>query len=414
MSSTELSVVEIKRNYTAQMPKKWLYSLAIAVGRPFIKLFTNYRIIRRSMEDIEGPVVVLANHCSVFDWLYVPLAMYPRQLSIVVSNYFFSHPKLTGLLTAIGTIPKDQFVPDVRSVKNILSIAKKGGNIALFPEGRMSCAGGSEFFSHSTVKLLRHIGKPVVGVHLCGAHMTIPKWSGKPRHGRVDVVVEPLFSCDELKNLSDDEIFDRMVEHLHTDEYAWQKENHVRFSGAANAEGLQGVCYYCPKCGSELDMKAEKNKIYCEKCGNGATLNSYYELTPLDESCVIPENTMVWLDMERELEHRRALEDENYSLSGKVAFLRTGASPSWFTEAGEGHCTIDKNGFCYRGTSFGEEVEIFFPLAALPTCAHSPNKSLELHRDSVIYRFVPENSIVAQRWMLAIEQLHNVHCGEEK
>lgn len=411
MSKKKLSVAERKRTYTAKMPAGWLYNLAVGIGRPFFKLLTNYKIIKKDIKGIKGPVVVLANHCSVFDWLYVPLALYPRKLSIVVSNYFFSHPKLIGLLTLIGAIPKDQFTPDVRSVKNILSIAKKGGNVALFPEGRMSSAGDSEFFSRSTVKLLRHIGHPVISVHLRGAHLTIPKWTGKPRRGRVDVVTELLFTPEDLKTLTDDQIFDRMVERLTTDDYAWQKENRVRFLGGSNAVSMHGVCYYCPKCGSEVDMKTEGNRIYCEKCGNGATLNDYYELTPFDENCVIPENTIEWLNLERELEKERAA-DENYTITSRASYLVTSAGKSWFTEAGEGVCTISRDGFTYKGTRFGEDFVLEFPLNTLPTCAHSPRKSIEIHRDSVIHRFVPENPIAAQRWMLAIEHLHNHYYGE--
>lgn len=411
MSKNKPSVAELKRKYTPHMPNKFVYNLAVGLIGPALKLVVNYKIKNKSIKGIKGPVVVLANHCSMMDWLYVPLAMRPRKLSVVVSNYFFAQPFLNSLLTIIGAIPKDQFCSDVRAVKNMLGIAKQGGNIALFPEGRMSCAGGSEFFSRSTVKLMQHIGYPVISVHLSGAHMTMPKWSSKIRRGRIDVVAEPLFTPEDLKNLSEEELFEKMVERLTTDDHAWQKENHVRFKGGDDAEGLDGVCYYCPKCGSETDMRTKGNKIYCEKCGNGATLDEYYQLTPLDDSCVIPENTAKWLDLERDLEEKRAM-DEDYSLSFKCDYHLTSAGKKWFTPAGSGVFTISKEGFLYKGSYFGEEYELLFPLKALPTCAHGPNASLELHRDSVVHRFIPEDPQVTQRCMLAIEHLHNHYYGK--
>ena len=40
-------------------------------------------------------------------------------------------------------------------------------------------------------------------------------------------------------------------------------------------------------------------KIYCKECGNGATMDDYYDFHKFDETCVIPELVSDWVNQER-------------------------------------------------------------------------------------------------------------------
>ena len=108
-----------------------------------------------------------------------------------------------------------------------------------------------------------------------------------------------LFSKDDVARLSVEEMDDIINEKFRIDEYAWGKENKIKWkTNGRICHRLEDLCYKCPKCGSEFTMKGEGDKIYCTKCGNGATMDDYYEFHPFEGS-VIPESPLVWSENQR-------------------------------------------------------------------------------------------------------------------
>ena len=391
------------------LPHAGIYTLAAGVMKSRLERF-NVNIIREDMGDIKPPFVVLANHGSKQDWIFVGVGMFPELLNVVVTTYFYSKPKLRSLLRLMGAIPKDQFAPDVSAVKNILSVADRGGNIMLFPEGRTTPSGESETFERSTVKLLRRLGRPVIGIHFDGFYLTMPKWNDTPRPGRVDMHIFPMFTPEQLEQMSDDEIYDRMVGTLYTDEFAWQKKNRVAFEGSDCAEGLHNILFMCPRCGAEMATVTEGDTIRCKNCGNGARLNEYYDLIPLDDECIIPENISEWYKWQVK-EQRALAEDAGLVYSSKAVISRLTDSRKWRQPVGEGVIRLDRDGFHYSGTDSGQPFELDIPLSMLPAVAFDPGESFELYYRGVFYSFAPEDGQTAQKWSMLTEQMHNVWCS---
>ncbi len=398
----------ISKKATISLPHRGIYTLAIGALKARMKRF-NVRIVRENMDSVRSPYVVLCNHCSKQDWIFVGEVMMPNLLNVVITRYYFSDPKLRVLLKRAGAIPKDQFCPDVAAVKSMLSVASRGGNIMLFPEGRTTPSGESETFERPVIKLLRHLKMPVVGMHMDGAYLTMPKWNDAPREGRVDIRVFPLFTVEELGEMSDDEAFDKLSAALYTDEYKWQKQNRVRFNGADNAEGLENVLYMCPKCGSELTTKTSGDTIRCEHCGNGTRLNEYYDFIPLDDSCVIPENISEWYKWQVAEQNRRAAENPDISMSDHV-FLSQPTARRALHSVGEGVATLSREGFTYEGTRKGEQISIKIPLVMLPAVAFSPGVSFELYYRGEFYCFYPDNGQSTQKWSMLAEVLNKMYA----
>jgi len=392
------------------LPKAGIYTLAVNVLKARLKRF-NVNIIRENMESVEGPCVVLSNHGSKQDWIFVGLGMFPTLLNVVVTRYYYSKPKLRVLLKMVGAIPKDQFSPDIAAIKSILSVANQGGNIMLFPEGRTTPSGESETFEKSTVKLLRKLKRPVVGIHFDGFYLSMPKWNDNPRPGRIDMRIFPMFTVDELATLSDDEIYERMVSQLYTDEYAWQKKNRVAFQGGECAEGLHNILFMCPRCGKELVTVTQGDTIRCTECGNGAKLNEYYDLIPLDDDCVIPETISEWYKWQ--VAQQRALIEQNPDLcyTGKAAISRILDEKQWLQVVGEGIISLDRDGFHYSGTDSGKPFNLDVPLSMLPAIAFDPGKSFELYYKGEFYSFDLEIGQSSQKWSMLAEQMHDYYCS---
>ena len=396
-----------------RLPSRPLYSFAMGCLRPVIKLAYNVRLCKVGMEGIKPPYIVLANHCSRLDWIYVAMAVRPTQLNAVITRYFYSNPTLRYWLDKVGAIGKDQFTPDVAAVKNMIKATRMGGSIMLFPEGRTSPIGVSETFERSTVKLLRHLKVPTVAVKMEGSFFSMPKWNAGKRRGRVDLTVTPLFLPEEYDSLTDDEMFARMCRVLATDDFAWQKKNRVRFRGRHFAKGLDGVLYMCPKCRSELTMVSDDHTIRCSKCGNGASIDRYYDIKPLDEQSVIPENMAQWYREQVEYAKSRIEEDGALELCSRVRVLQS-TEKKWLQEVGEGEAVMNSEGFTYKGTRGGEPYELFIPIAASPAISYNPNNSFDMYYGGEEFTFLTENPQASQMWSIYGEQLHNHYVAQPR
>jgi len=395
-----------KKKESARLPSKFLYTVGVGALRPVMKRYFRNTITTEGLENIEGPCVVLSNHCSRIDWALVGIAMLPRKLNIVITRYYYSIPALRFFLSRLGTIPKDQFAPDVAAVKSMLSAAKQGGNVMLFPEGRMTPGGVSETFERATVKLLRHLKMPVVAVHLYGVYMSWPKWAKTIRRGKMETKVSMLFTPEKIKEMSDDELYEYMVNALKTDETAWQAEHRVAYKGKRFAEGLSDVLFICPRCGVQHKNVSEKDIIRCTECGNGARLNEYYDLIPLDDSCVIPSTIGEWHTMQIE-QVRRAIENGTDTYMTDTATLLTVTDKKWLHPVGEGTIRADAEGFTYSGTKNGEPLELFIPISALSAVAFAQGKSFETYYNGEFYSFEPKRGVETQKWAMFIEQMHD-------
>lgn len=395
-----------------RLPNKPIYSLAISVLKARAKHRLGARIISDTSLHDCPQAVVLSNHVSVNDWFLMGWAVYPRRLNVVITRFFYSHPVLAPMLKLMGAIPKDQFAPDIGTIKDILTAAKLGGNIMLFPEGRTTPSGITETVERSTVKLLKKLKLPVIAVHIDGGYLARPKWSASDRRGKIDISVFQLFSADEVKSLSDDEIYERMSQALKTDDYEWQKKARVRYKSKAIAKGLHGLLYICPKCGGHLCTVSSGDTIKCEKCGNSARLNEYYDLSPAGEGDIVPGNIGQWFEWQKTVEREAIAADSSFEYSGHVTLSRPYRGRKWLTPVGDGTATLSREGFRYSGTQDGEHIELFQPISLIPAMAFGCCTTFELYIDHEFYSFTPDNPQSCIKWSVLAEQLHNYTTGD--
>ena len=154
-------------------------------------------------------------------------------------------------------------------------------------------------------------------------------------------------------------------------------------------------------------MHGEGDKLVCTYCGNGATVNEYYDLLPLDDTCVIPSTPRVWFDEER-ARAAEMVKDPDFVLTEHV---KLGMLPKYkmlkgddtSELVGEGTLTLDHTGLTYQGTCRGEEVTLHKPIAQLPTYG--------------IYTFIgsefcevfPDSRSIG-KWLHCTEEMHR-HMG---
>jgi len=180
-------------------PNPVLYAilrLVVAIIGAPLKIKFIYKA--RPAED-KGPIVLVANHASRIDYVYTAPAVGSKRLNYVVGyNEFFVFP--TNILLKVAqVIPKRNFTPDLHAVQSMMRIIREGGNICFMPEGMNSITGMAQPVMWGTGKLLRKLGVNVYYTKIKGGYLSNTKHCQKQRPGRTEVVVDRMFTADELK-----------------------------------------------------------------------------------------------------------------------------------------------------------------------------------------------------------------------
>lgn len=391
------------------LPSRPLYAVLSAGATAFYRRKAEIVCDNTAIKGLKPPFVAVCNHPSFFDWILMAHALRPHRVNIIMTRYYFCYRGLAPLLAGLGAIPKDLFSPDPQTVRAAMSVIKKGGCVGIFPEGRLSPDGKLESFHSSALKLMKKLGVPVVNVHVEGSYFIRPKWSQKMRKGTVYVKAEPLFAAGELAQIDEQTALQRLEKALFYDESKTQRIRRTEYRHPAIAEGLHRVLYLCPKCGCEFSMRTESNRIYCEKCGNGATLNAFYDLTAESENSVIPASIGDWYDLQRRHEFLRICRDPEVKMSGHVVLRQPRFKREPFSVVGEGMAALDRNGLCYEGTRDGEKFRLEIPLNSLKALLYGAECDFEAYYQGQFYYFEPDNLPECVKWSVFCEQLYAYH-----
>ena len=83
-----------------------------------------------------------------------------------------------------------------------------GCSLSLFPEGKRSIDGRNlHYISPSLAKFLKFMDAAVVMCHNNGGYCVSPRWSRAKRRGRVTQVTKLLFTVEQLRSMSVDEVY---------------------------------------------------------------------------------------------------------------------------------------------------------------------------------------------------------------
>ena len=359
--------------------------------------------------------VVVSNHASRMDYVFTAPAFLPDSFNFVVGYNEFFRSHLAAILRMAQVIPKKNFVHQPYAIRQIIKVIRSGGRIILLPEGMSSISGANQPCALGSGHLLKSLGVPVLYTKIAGGYLTAPKYNLTDRIGRVDVEAGVLFTPEQLKSMSAEEVQRALDEKLYHDDYEWNKTARVKFDGAGRmAENMHQLLFWCPRCGAMLSMESGGDTIRCKNCGNSGHLNEYYDLIP-DGDSVLPETPRVWFDMQRE--HVRSLvRQPGYTLSERVQIGRLPERGYLKGQAtseicGEGTLTLDAGGLRYSGTRCGGEWSFFVPIKQLPTYGMCTDVSrFYTFVDGEFTEFYPSGD-TAELWFMATEEMHRAQGG---
>ena len=374
-----------------------------------------------SPKDCKGPCFLIWNHQSRRDHTFLTTAAWPRRLSIVAgyNEFFRSHLQWAFKMNQI--LPKKVFCSnDMAGVRAMRDIIKKGGCVAFSPEGTSSLFGDNQPIVPGTGRFLKAFNIPVYSMALQGSYLTNNKISLDDRIGEVHGQLKLLFSVEDLKKLSPDEIDDIINKEFKHDDYEWNKIHHIKFDSKGKiCEHLSDMLYKCPKCGKEFMMESHNDYIKCNNCGNGATMDDYYDFHPFNKECVIPDTPTKWVHQERQDVIDEIRKDPNFSFKFKckVGYLPKDhfVKDLKTTEiCGEGEYEINHSGVHFRGTKNGEPFNFDMSYKQVETYPMTVDLTIfSLYVNDEYHDFYPEEPVVT-KVILLTEEMHRLHINHFK
>ena len=358
-----------------------------------------------------GPCVVLCNHGSFIDFIYSGIFLRKCRPHFVIARLYFYHKWLGRLLQLLGGFPKSMFALDLESTKNCLRVLNGGGTLVMMPEARLSTAGSFEDIQEGTYTFLKKAGVPIYTMKLHGDYFADPKWGKGWRRGSVvEAKLEPLFTADELKALSVEEVKTAVEARLDYDEFRWlESRPELTYRSPNLAEGLENILSICPMCGQRHTITTKGRDIFCRNCGKLTSLNDRYGFLP----GFLFDNFAQWYRWQKEVIRENILCDPDFTLYSRVELrLPSEDGTSLTRKGGEGVCTLSRNGLTYIGIRDGEDWEVNFPVKRIYRLLFGAGENFEIYDGAEILYFVPEERRSAVDWYLASMILYDETVGK--
>ncbi len=373
----------------------------------YFKYVFRHKVNRKALQGLKPPYLVVANHSCWLDYMITTASMYPVRMNYVGAYNFFRDKVLSRVFTWMGVISKNQFTNDLSSIKKMKSVVQNGGVVAIYPHGCLSNDGRPGGFAvFGIAKLVRFLNVPVVAVHTSGGYLTRPRWTKNARYGRLDTTVRPVLTVDQIRELSEEQIYQAVTGALDFDDHAWQRERMIPFKGKNVAEGVEYVLYKCPKCFAEFTLRSEGDRMYCSDCDNSVRMNQYMFWEPEKQDTVYFSGIDQWFDFQKgHLE--REIEAPDFRLSASTKLLCAEPDKYGYQHLGSGVVSLTLDAITYTGSVADEEKTLVFPMKNILMIPYAAGEYIEVAKESNISRFVFDDLRQQIKWVMAVRQIRD-------
>lgn len=183
----------------ARLDVKWAHgpvgdALREGAGRfllvPLMTLYTRRRVLgRENLDDLEGPVVLVANHASHMDTPAIlrslPRRWRRRTVVAAAADYFYRNRLVATLISVLfNTVPIERRRRGSRSIAHIDRLLDRGNSLLLYPEGTRNRKGGVGQLRHGAASIAARHGASIVPIHVSGTRDVMPPGRFWPRRKR--------------------------------------------------------------------------------------------------------------------------------------------------------------------------------------------------------------------------------------
>lgn len=252
-----------------------IYSILRAIVSVY--LFIKFRYRKEMATDLPENYIVVANHLTNWDSLFVATA-FKKQMYFVASEHLARMKVFPLIDSLLHPIMRRKGTKAVSTVKEVIKVTRKGGNIAIFPEGDRAWDGITCPIMPATGKMIKSAKCGLVTYKIEGAYFLNPRWSLTVRKGHVTGKMGGVYTKEEVAAMSPEEIEQVIARDLYEDAYVAQEKNPLPYKGERLAEGLENLLFYCPECGKMDTFVSKENMVTCKECGHSFRYTEYGNL----------------------------------------------------------------------------------------------------------------------------------------
>lgn len=385
-----------------RLPSKFWTGVPKFFAWPFIKLRNNIHVDKSDIKDIKKPFILICNHATFNDPVYIYCALFPFRINFVGGYAYFKNPFLNWYIRKLGSIPKFQYQTDLNAMRSMMSVIKRNGVLGIFPTGRLPSVCDNIMIPDSMAKLIKLCKADVVVAKSDGAYLTKPKWSINHRRGRIDIKFTKLFNKEDIHNISVEDMTKMINEALYYNDYEWNKDKQIKFGKKNLAVNLESILYKCPNCNKDYVMSSKNNTLFCKECGcefeylpTGYFKENKYFNTPLD-----------YFEWQRK-DIQELIKDKNFVVEDDTDVIVTDIHT--INELyGKGKVKIDYENIEFNGVVNNEERHVVFSLKEMFSLPYKANTNFEIADNNDIYKFNLVNGKLAAKFSLIVEELYKV------
>ncbi len=259
----------------------FVYKLGKLIMTPILKHKFNIKFENATPKS--SPYILIANHVCNYDPLLVGLS-FKQPMYFVASDHLFRMGLLSRLIIfLVSPIPRVKATTETKTVINIFKRLKDGHNVCIFAEGNSTYTGATGEIPKSIAKLAKRSGLSLITYRLHGGYFSFPRWSRNIRKGKMTGEVAHDYSAEEMKNYSDDELYEMIKKDLYVSAYEDQEKELIHYKGKVLAENLETALYCCPSCKQFATLKSSDDRLFCS-CGLNLRYTDTGYLEPLSEN----------------------------------------------------------------------------------------------------------------------------------
>lgn len=266
--------------------QKWIlkrHKVVIEIARFVMKPYCRivYGLKSPKAKDlIREPSLVLLNHVTPMDQFFVGL-YFRDPLYYMATEDIFSNGWLSKLIKwAVNPIPIKKQTTDIKAVMNCIRVVREGGSICIAPEGNRTYDGRLVYVNPAIAGMARKLGLPIRLFRIDGGYGKEPRWSDKPRKGKLDMEITRVITPEEAKAMTEEELLKAIIDGLSVDENRVDRQ----FRGKHLAEFVERMVYVCPECGLST-FESHGNTFHCTKCGKETEILPTKELKGVNWDC---------------------------------------------------------------------------------------------------------------------------------
>lgn len=241
------------------------HKVVTEIARGVMLLYCRLRYgvkLPKAKDLIREQSLILLNHQTPFDQFFVGM-FFRDPVYYMATEDIFSNGFVSKLIKfAVAPIPIKKQTTDVQAVMNCIKVVREGGSIAIAPEGNRTYSGKTEYMNPAIAPLVKKLGLPLVLFRIDGGYGKEPRWSDVVRKGKLECTIPRVLRPEEMKQMSNEEIFAIIEEGLYVNEACAGPEFHHK----KLAEYLERAVYVCPECGLS-EFESHGDLASCKKCG---------------------------------------------------------------------------------------------------------------------------------------------------